>query len=82
MILAKSYGAKTMTDDIRPIRDIGMGHLRPSFWAFITPAAHNAAETEAVSRAYDNHMFLMKNADDGDHTGLIQFIEKCLKEVN
>lgn len=58
MILAKGYGAKTMTDDTRPvgatpggdISGLMLGHLS-------TPAARNAAEAEAISRAYDKHVF-------------------------
>ncbi|MDH5426891.1 MAG: mobile mystery protein B [Nitrospirota bacterium] len=58
MILAKSYGAKTMADDSQPlgatpggdVSGLILGHLS-------TPAARNAAEAEAIDRAYVKHVF-------------------------
>jgi len=62
----KSYGAQTMTDDSQPIgatpggdaSGLILGHLS-------TPAARNAAEAEAISRAYDKHVFRARRKKQG-----------------
>lgn len=62
----KSYGAKTVADDTRPVGatpdgDISgliLGHLS-------TSAARNAAETEAISRAYDKYVFRARRKKRG-----------------
>ena len=58
MILAKSYGARTMTDDTRPVGATSGGDISGLILRHLsTPAARNAAETEAISRAYDKHVY-------------------------
>lgn len=73
----KSYGEKTMTDDTRPIGatpggDISgliLGHLS-------TLDARNAAETEAISRAYDKHVFRARRKKQGTEWLTDDFIRK------
>jgi Fic-DOC domain mobile mystery protein B len=77
VILAKNYGAKIMTDDTRPIGatpggDISgliLGHLS-------TPDARNAAETEAISRAYDTHVFRARRKKRGTEWLTDDYIRK------
>jgi len=58
VILAKGYGAKTMTDDTRPVGATPGGDTSGLILGNLsTPAARNAAEAEAISRAYDKHVF-------------------------
>jgi len=66
-----------MTDDTRPlgatpggdISGLILGHLS-------TPAARNAAETEAISRAYDKHVFRARRKKRGTEWLTDDFIRK------
>ena len=77
MIPEKSYGAKTMTDDTRPIgatlggdtSGLILGHLS-------TPAARNAAEAEAIDRAYAKHVFRAHKKKRGTEWLTDDFIRK------
>ena len=54
----KSYGEKTMTDDTRPIGATPGGDISGLILEHLsTPDARNAAEAEAISRAYDKYVF-------------------------
>lgn len=58
MIPANDYGAKTMTDDTQPVGATPGGDTSGLLLHHLsTTAARNAAETEAISRAYDKHVF-------------------------
>ncbi len=58
MIPANDYGAKTMTDDTQPVGATPGGDTSGLLLQHLsTTAARNAAETEAISRAYDKHVF-------------------------
>jgi len=75
--LEKSYGAKIMTDDTRPVgatpgRDISGLILRH----LSTSAARNAVETEAISRAYDKHVFRARRKKRGTEWLTDDFIRR------
>ncbi len=58
MIPANDYGAKTMTDDTQPVGATQGGDTSGLLLVHLaTPAARNAAEAEAISHAYDKHVF-------------------------
>lgn len=58
VILAKSYGAKTMMDDSQPLGATLGGDVSGLILSHLsTQSARNAAETEAIGRAYDKHVF-------------------------
>ena len=77
MILAKSYGAKTMMDDTRPIGATPGGDISGLILVHLsTPDARNAAETEAISRAYDKHVFRARRKKRGTEWLTDDFIRK------
>jgi len=58
VIPANDYGAKTMTDDTQPVGATPGGDTSGLLLQHLsTTAARNAVETEAISRAYDKHVF-------------------------
>ena len=77
VILGKSYGAKIMTDDSHPLgatpgSDISgliLGHLS-------TPAARNAAEAEAIDRAYVTHVYRARRKKRGTEWLTDDYIRK------
>lgn len=82
MILAKSYGAKTMTDDTRPIGATSGGDISGLILGHLsTPATRNAAETEAISRAYDTHVFRARRKKRGTEWLTDAFIRKVHEDM-
>lgn len=77
MILGNDCGTKTMTGDAPPgggkpddtVPGLLLGHLS-------TPAARNAAETEAISRAYDKYVFRARRKKQGADWLTDDFIRK------
>ena len=77
MILGNDCGTKTMTGEDppeggtpdEPVSGLLLGHLS-------TRAARNAAETEAISRAYDKYVFRARRKKQGDGWLTEEFIRK------
>ena len=76
-ILAKNYGAKTMTDDTQPAGATPGGDISGLLLEHLsTPTARNAAEAEAISRAYDKHVFRARRKKRGTEWLTDDFIRK------
>jgi len=77
VILAKSYGAKTMTDDSRSIGATPSGDTAGLILAhLLTQASRNAAEAEAISRAYDKYIFRARRKKQGTEWLTDDFVRK------
>lgn len=66
-----------MADDTRPIGATSGGDISGLILGHLsTPAARNAAETEAISRAYDKHVFRARRKKRGTEWLTDDFIRK------
>jgi Fic-DOC domain mobile mystery protein B len=76
-ILVKNYGVQIMTDDTQPIGATPGGDISGLILPHLsTPAARNAAEAEAISRAYDKHVFRARRKKHGTEWLTDDFIRK------
>ncbi len=77
MIPANDYGEKTMTDETKPKGATPGGDTSGLILTHLTTtAARNAAETEAISRAYDKHVFRSRRKKRGAEWLTDTFIRK------
>ncbi len=77
MILVKSYGATIVTDDSQPIGATPGGDTSGLILEHLsTQASRNAAEAEAISRAYDKYVFRARRKKQGTEWLTDDFIRK------
>lgn len=77
MILENVYGVKTMIDGTKPIGATPGGDTSGLILVHLsTPAKRNAAEAEAISRAYDKHVFRARRKKRGTEWLTDSFIRK------
>jgi len=77
VIPVNDYGVKTMTDDTRPTGATPGGDTTGLLLVHLTtPADRNAAETEAISHAYDTHVFRARRKTQGTEWLTDDFIRR------
>ena len=82
VILANAYGAKILMDDTQPIGATPGGDTSGLLLEHLsTTAARNAAETEAISRAYDKHVFRARRKKQGTKWLTEDFIRQVHKDM-
>ena len=82
VIPANDYGGMTMTDDTQPVGATPGGDTSGLLLPHLaTTGARNAAETEAISRAYDKHVFRARRKKQGTQWLTDDFLRQVHKDM-
>lgn len=82
MIPANGYGTKTMMDKTQPVGATPGGDTSGLLLDHLsTPAARNAVEAEAISRAYDKHVFRARRKKQGTKWLTDDFIRQVHEDM-